>query len=169
MTLRPLLLSDEATVRGWLAVFLAQHQAWWSEGYGRAPQVNSAELVEREWQELQAAAASERRLVAVLEGPGPGGSGPIPLGIVQAGVRADRTLGFQIGVLQWIYLDPEARGRRLADELMRRALAWMDAQGVSGREVFVTVSNPAAVRLYRRHGFEVADHRMLAAASTHLP
>ena len=40
----------------------------------------------------------------------------------------------------------------------------MDAQNVSGREVFVTALNPAAVALYRRYGFEVADYRMLARA-----
>jgi ribosomal protein S18 acetylase RimI-like enzyme len=158
VTLRPLRADDEATVRVWLAAFLAQHQSWWAGGYGRAPVAELNELVEREWQEVQVAAGSGRSLVAVLE------EGGRPLGTVQAGVRADRTLGFQIGVLQWIYLDPEARGRGLADDLMRRALAWMDAQGVSGREVFVTALNPAAARLYRRHGFEVADYRMLAPA-----
>ena len=163
MTLRPLQADDEATLRVWLAAFLSQHQTWWAEGYGRVPAADLSELVEREWQELQVAATSEHRLVAVLEHVGQNGDRQA-LGIVQAGIRADRTLGFQIGVLQWIYLDPAARGRGLADDLMRRALAWMDTQGVSGHEVFVTALNPAAVRLYRRHGFEVADYRMLAAA-----
>ena len=126
------------------------------------------ELVERDWQELEQAAASPRSLVAVLEVGGLEMGGPEVgsqmAGIVRAGLRADRTMGFQIGVLQWIYLAPEARGRGGADELMRHALAWMDARNVSGREVFVTVLNPAAVALYRRHGFEVADYRMLARA-----
>ena len=161
MTFRPLHPGDETLVRGWLTSFLRQHQEWWAAGYGRPPAAPLAELAERDWQELeQAAQASAKqalqRLVAVLEVEAQA------VGIVQAGVRTDRTLGFQIGVLQWIYVSPEARGRGLADELMRHALGWMDAQRVSGREVFVTALNPAAMALYRRHGFEVADHRMLA-------
>lgn len=147
---------DEATVRGWLAVFLRQHQDWWAAGYGQPPLVALPELVERDWQELEQAAASPHSLVAVLE------VGGQAAGIVRAGIRADRTMGFQIGVLQWIYVVPELRGQGGADALMRHALAWMDTQNVSGREVFVTALNPAAVALYRRHGFEVADHRMLA-------
>ncbi len=158
MTLRPLKAADEARVRGWLAAFHQQHQEWWAAGYGQRPLADAAGLVEREWQELDLAAGSPHSLVAVIEADGRAA------GIVQAGVRADRTMGFQIGVLQWIYLEPAARSQGLADRLMRHALAWMDQQGVYGREVFVTALNPAAVRLYRRHGFEVADHRMLAPA-----
>ena len=156
MSVRPLHANDEATVRGWLAVFLRQHQDWWAAGYGQLPQAALPELVERDWQELEQAAASPSSLVGVLE------VGGQAAGIVQAGVRADRTMGFQIGVLQWIYVAPERRGQGLADQLMRHALAWMDTRNVSGHEVFVTALNPAAVALYRRHGFEVADHRMLA-------
>ncbi|WP_407570200.1 GNAT family N-acetyltransferase [Deinococcus altitudinis] len=158
MSFRQLEPRDEATVRGWLTVFLRQHQDWWAAGYDRSPAATLPELVERDWQELVQAAASPQRLVAVLD------VGGQAAGIVQAGVRADRSMGFQIGVLQWIYVAPEARGQGLADRLMRHALDWMDAQGVSGREVFVTALNPAAVRLYERHGFGVADYRMLARA-----
>ncbi|WP_407538417.1 GNAT family N-acetyltransferase [Deinococcus radiomollis] len=156
MSVRPLHANDEATVRGWLEVFLRQHQDWWAAGYGLPPAAFLPELVERDWQELEQAAASPSSLVGVLE------VGGQAAGIVQAGVRADRTMGFQIGVLQWIYVVPERRGQGLADQLMRHALAWMDTRNVSGHEVFVTALNPAAVALYRRHGFEVADHRMLA-------
>ncbi|MGY2893641.1 GNAT family N-acetyltransferase [Deinococcus sp. UYEF24] len=161
--IRPLDSRDETTVRGWLAVFLRQHQDWWAAGYGLAgygqpPLAALPELVERDWQELEQAAASAHSLVAVLE------LGGEAVGIVRAGVRADRTMGFQIGVLQWIYVAPEARGQGGADELMRHALAWMDTRNVAGREVFVTALNPAAVALYRRHCFEVADYRMLARA-----
>ena len=158
---RPLEPRDEATVRGWLAVFLRQHQDWWAAGYGQLPQAALPELVERDWQELEQAAASPHSLVAVFEAGGLEVGGQAA-GIVRAGIRADRTMGVQIGVLQWIYLAPEVRGQGGADDLMRHALAWMDTRNVSGREVFVTALNPAAVALYRRHGFEVADHRMLA-------
>ncbi|WP_424949725.1 N-acetyltransferase family protein [Deinococcus sp.] len=158
MTIRPLRADDEAVIRDWLRTFLRQHQAWWAAGYGEPPVAELAELVERDWQELEQAAASPQRLVAILEVENQA------VGIVQAGVRQDRTLGFQIGVLQWIYVSPEVRRQGMADKLMVCALAWMDAQGVQGREVFVTVRNPPAVALYRRHGFEVADYRMLARA-----
>jgi ribosomal protein S18 acetylase RimI-like enzyme len=158
VTLRSLAADDEVGVCGWLTDFYRQHQDWWATGYGQRPVADVAGLVGREWQELDLAANSPHSLVAVIEDDGRAA------GIVQAGIRADRTMGFRIGVLQWIYLDPAARGQGLADRLMRHALAWMDQQGVSGREVFVTALNPAAVRLYRRHGFEVADYRMLARA-----
>ena len=168
LLIRPLEARDETTVRGWLAVFLRQHQDWWAAGYGltgygQLPLAALPELVERDWQELEQAAASVHSLVALLEPGGlePGGQAA---GIVRAGVRADRTMGFQIGVLQWIYVAPEVRGQGGADKLMRCALAWMDTRNVAGREVFVTALNPAAVALYRRHGFEVADYRMLARA-----
>ena len=162
MSLRPLQTGDEEVVRGWLAAYLAEHQGWWAQGYGQVPTADLMELVQSDWHELQQASCSGRHLVAVLELEGSDGQAQAA-GIVRAGQRADRFQGFQIGVLQWIYVDPEARGRGLADELMRHALAWMDAQNVSGKEVFVTALNPAAVALYRRHGFEVADYRMLAS------
>jgi ribosomal protein S18 acetylase RimI-like enzyme len=143
-------------VRGWLAAYLAEHQGWWARGYGTAPTADLSELALRDWHELEQAGQSKTHLVAVLELDGRAA------GIVQAGQRADRFQGFQIGVLQWVYVAPEQRGKGNADELMAHALAWMDAQGLSGKEVFVTALNPAAVALYRRHGFEVTDYRMLA-------
>ena len=149
-------------IRRWLEAFLAEHQRWWAQGYGQVPTADLNELVERDWHELEQASHSGKHLVAVLELDEPDGQGQAA-GIVQAGQRADRFQGFQIGVLQWIYADPARRGQGVADGLMRHALAWMDAQQVSGKEVFVTALNPAAVALYRRHGFDVADYRMLAA------
>jgi ribosomal protein S18 acetylase RimI-like enzyme len=38
----------------------------------------------------------------------------------------------------------------------------MNEQGVEGRQVYVTIGNEAAVRLYQRHGYKAADYRMLA-------
>jgi ribosomal protein S18 acetylase RimI-like enzyme len=191
VNIRPLQAEDEPIIRAWLKVFLIQHLHWWGEGYGHESVSDLSLLVERDWQELKQASQSHKHLVGVLEMPGkevPGKEVPgkeVPgkdgagqaVGIVRVGLREDRSLGFQIGVLQWIYVDPAQRGRGLgghglrahglgghglADQLMVHALSWMDAQQVSGREVFVTALNPAAVALYRRHGFEVADYRMLA-------
>ncbi len=156
MSLRSLEPRDEARVRGWLEAHLSQHQAWWAAAYGREAAAPMSELLEREWHDLQEASQSPQRLVAVAEQNGQA------TGIVLAGVRADRTMGLQIGVLQWIFVAPEGRGQGNADALMTHALAWMDARDVKGREVFVTALNAAAVSLYRRHGFEVADYRMLA-------
>ena len=155
-SLRPLEARDEARVRGWLEAHLSQHRAWWAAGYGQEGVAPMAELLEREWHDLEEASQSPQRTVAVLEQDGQA------TGIVLAGTRADRTMGIQIGVLQWIFVAPEGRGRGHADALMTHALAWMDARGVAGREVFVTALNAAAVSLYRRHGFEVGDYRMLA-------
>lgn len=160
MSIRGLEARDEAQVRVWLEAHLRQHQAWWAAGYGREADASMSELVEREWHDLEEAARSAQRLVAVLEQDGQAA------GVVLAGVRADRTVGLKLGVLQWIFVAPESRGRGHADTLMAHALAWMDAQGVGGREVFVTALNPAAVALYRRHGFEVADYRMLGRAGS---
>ena len=159
MSIRPLQADDEPQVRQWLVAYLADHQRWWAQGYGRKATADLTELARSDWHELEQASHSDRHLVAVLE------RGGQAAGIVQAGQRADRFQGFQIGVLQWICVDPARRGQGVADELMRHALAWMDAQEVCGREVFVTALNPAAVALYRRHGFEVADYRMLAAGA----
>ena len=161
MSIRPLQTGDESQVWQWLAAYLAEHQGWWAQAYGREPSADLSELVEGDWHELEQSSHSNKHLVAVLELDGLDGRGQAA-GIVRAGLRADRFQGFQIGVLQWIYVDPARRGQGVADELMRHALAWMDVQQVSGKEVFVTALNPAAVALYRRHGFEVADYRMLA-------
>jgi len=163
VSIRPLQADDEGRVRQWLAAYLADHQRWWAQGYGREPSADLTELAQRDWHELEQASRSDRHLVAVLELEGSDGRGQAA-GIVRAGQRADHFQGFVIGVLQWIYVAPQGRGQGLADTLMAHALAWMDAQNVSGREVFVTALNPAAVALYRRHGFEVADYRMLARA-----
>ena len=157
LRLRSLLPSDRPAVAGWLAVYLAEHQAWWTRAYGQAPTSELSALVARDWQELEEAASDTGRLVAVAELDG------APLGIVQARTRPDRYMGFRVGVLDWIYVDAAARGRGVSGQLMTHALAWMDAQDVQGREVFVTAENTAAVALYRRHGFAVVDFRMLAS------
>ena len=156
---RPLLSSDRAAVEAWLGAYLAEHQAWWTRASGQAPVSELSALVARDWHDLEDAASDSARLVAVAELDG------VPLGIVQAKTRVDRYMGFRVGVLDWICVDTAARGRGVSGALMSHALAWMDAQDVRGREVFVTAENAAAVALYRRHGFTVVDFRMLAPVS----
>lgn len=49
-----------------------------------------------------------------------------------------------------------------AHQFLEAAHAWMAAQRVFGREVFVTAANAAATKLYERHGYRVVDLRMMA-------
>lgn len=153
--LRRLGADDAPTVQRWLRTYLGEHLAWWAEAYGRAPESSLDGLVRRDWDDLLEAGASDAAFVRVLEGAS-------PLGIVSARTQADRFMGFEVGVLSWIYVDEAARGRGAADALMEAAGAWMHGQGVEGRQVFVTIANPAAVRLYERHGYRTVDYRMLS-------
>ncbi len=100
--IRDLRAADEEAVRAWLRAHLSQHLAWWQDAYGHPPASSLDDLVEREWQDLRASAAGEG-FVAVL-------GYADPLGVVQAGVRPERDLGFPVGVLSWISVTPEARG-----------------------------------------------------------
>ncbi|GGQ93505.1 GNAT family N-acetyltransferase [Deinococcus ruber] len=159
VTLRALQSSDRPAVEAWLSAYLTDHLTWWTHAYGQAPVSDVAALVARDWQELSEAAAGGERLVVVAEQDGE------LLGIVRAGTRTDRYMGFRIGVLEWIYVGAAARGRGVSGHLMTHALAWMDTQDVQGREVFVTAENGAAVALYRRYGFRTVDFRMLAPRS----
>ncbi len=121
--------------------------------FGRAPESSLDELVEKNWHNLLEASLSGQFVQVVDE----------PLsGIVFAEKRQEPYMGFDIGVLSWIYVDPAARGQGVSRRLMEAAHAWMDEQGVRGRQVFVTATNEAAVKLYQRYGYSVVDYRMLA-------
>ena len=152
--LRPLRPDDAPTVQRWLTAYLGEHLAWWAEAYGRAPESSLDELVQRDWDDLVEAGASDTTFVRVLEDAS-------PLGIVSARTQSERFMGFEVGVLSWIYVDEAARGRGVADRLMDAAGAWMGERGVKGRQVYVTIGNAAAVRLYERHGYRTVDYRML--------
>lgn len=151
--MRALREEDAPTVQAWLRTYLAEHLAWWQQVYGASPESELSDLVKRDWQELIEADPTRQwvRVVGETE----------PRGLAFAEKRQDRYMGFEIGVLSWIYVDPGARGQGVSTALMAAANEWMTAQGVRGREVFVTVQNVAAVRLYERHGYQVFDHRML--------
>ena len=73
-------------------------------------------------------------------------------------------MGILVGVLSWLYVAEVARGTGVSSRLMDAADTWMSAQGVQGREVFVTSENVAAIGLYERFGYRVVDARMLGAA-----
>ncbi len=156
LTFRRLVASDEAAVRGWLEPYLVEHVGWWLEARGvdgdAATLVRERRLVDRDWDELVAAAATD--FVAVAE------RGGRPVGIVRAAVREDRHLHLDGGVLQWLAVDRSARGEGVATALVARAGAWFDARGVSS-EVFVTDANAAAVRAYETAGFRRVDARLV--------
>jgi ribosomal protein S18 acetylase RimI-like enzyme len=156
LTFRRLVDSDEAAVRGWLGEYLEQHVAWWLQARGLdddpAQLVRERRLVDRDWEELLVARAADFVVVAEVDGA--------PAGIVRAALREDRHLGTRSGVLQWLAVDADARGRGIATALVDRVTAWFDAHGVSG-EVFVTATNAAAVHAYERAGFQAVDTRMI--------
>lgn len=73
-----------------------------------------------------------------------------------------RYLGWPVGVLSWLCVEPARRGEGHASTLIEQARAWMDRRGARGREVFVTAANEGALAVYLRHGYRIVDHRMLA-------
>jgi ribosomal protein S18 acetylase RimI-like enzyme len=157
---------DAQPVADWLGVYISQHLQWWSESIGErwdhekiADHLAREDLVARDWQEIVKASTSERCCVRVLRD---GASGP-PLGIVWSELGRERMLRNKLGVLSWIYVDPQCRGRGYAGQLLDAATQWMVDQGVAARELFVTAANQAALGLYQSRGYRVVDHRMLGA------
>ena len=155
--LRPLEPTDETTVKAWLEPYLTQHLTWWTAAYGTTPRHSLETLVDREWDDLGNKSRTAEGFVCVAEDTG-------PLGVVYAALREDRYMGILVGVLSWLYVAEVARGTGVSSRLMDAADTWMSAQGVQGREVFVTSENVAAVGLYERFGYRVVDARMLGAA-----
>jgi ribosomal protein S18 acetylase RimI-like enzyme len=73
-----------------------------------------------------------------------------PVGMV-AIVRDDRDGGVAWLVGMWV--DPDARGSGVADELVAAALEWAEAERFAVVRLHVTEGNERAERLYVRHGF----------------
>jgi len=157
VNLRNLETSDETPVKGLLRPYLTQHVAWWTAAYGVAPRYSLQALVSREWDDLLAANRAPKGFVGV-------GEDTLALGVVSARLREDRYLGIPVGVLSWLYVAEEARGKGVSTRLMKAADGWMAAQGAEGREVFVTSENTPAVKLYEHFGYRVVDARMLGPA-----
>ncbi len=55
---------------------------------------------------------------------------------------------------------PRLRGQRVGDALLDAHLSTLRSLGVPGVQLSTTSENRAALRLYRRHGFEVAARRL---------
>ncbi|HYD98619.1 MAG TPA: GNAT family N-acetyltransferase [Alphaproteobacteria bacterium] len=74
--------------------------------------------------------------------------GDRPLAFLMAGAEGGEGIVFQMGVR------PEARGRGLAESLLRRALADFAAIGLARAVLEVATNNARAARLYARLGFQ---------------
>ena len=159
----------EATVRGWLEPYLAQHVHWWS-GFLEAPMspddalahVRWHGLVDEHWKELAEMAGQERAFVRCLR-PRLAADAPpaLPVGLVWAQEKRCEYLKTKVGNLTWLAVDPAHQGQGLGKYLMEAADAWMAKRQVAYREVFVTDTNPAAVACYASRGYEPFDTRML--------
>ena len=57
------------------------------------------------------------------------------------------------GEVDSIFVDPEYRGRGIADALMNRALEWLDRNGARTKSVLVVAGNEEAWTFYARFGF----------------
>lgn len=154
---------DRPAVFAWLRSFLRWHLHTWSRAAGLAwtedevdDHIDQGGLVERDWDELAAAAADPDQLVAVAREAGRA------VGVIHAGERTDRYLQRPRGVVHRIFVEPVSRGMGAGDLLLEASVTWMKQRGLGAVEVFVTADNAAAVKLYRRGGFEVVDHRMIA-------
>jgi ribosomal protein S18 acetylase RimI-like enzyme len=79
-------------------------------------------------------------LVAIADGQ--------PVGLVSGTAPADDSVE-----LISLWIAPSARGRGLADDLVRRVLAWARAQGIGWVLLSVKIANAPARALYRRSGF----------------
>lgn len=58
-----------------------------------------------------------------------------------------------VGEIESIFVENEFRGQAIGDELMHRALAWLDEQNVHTKVIEVAVGNERAYAFYARFGF----------------
>ena len=71
-----------------------------------------------------------------------------PIGYLISATTADG-----IGEIESIFVAAEFRGQGIANELMQRALNWLDFQGVHTKVIAVAVGNERAYAFYERFGF----------------
>jgi ribosomal protein S18 acetylase RimI-like enzyme len=71
-----------------------------------------------------------------------------PVGYIISGANADGT-----GEIESVYIEEGYRGMNIGDELMRRALFWLDEREVHTNVIDVAVGNEPAYKFYARYGF----------------
>ncbi|MGZ8686866.1 MAG: N-acetyltransferase family protein [Gaiellaceae bacterium] len=113
--------------------------------------VREPEATWRDW--VAGAAAGEEKTLLVAEEDGRW------LGVVGAFARVD-PLEVQL-ISMWI--DPAARGRGLAQKLIRAVAAWALGRGSSRVVLFVQEANTPAQALYEKAGFHRTGDRAPAA------
>jgi GNAT superfamily N-acetyltransferase len=75
----------------------------------------------------------------------------------QDGLAVARRRGERLGFLEVVYVEPEARRRGLAAELVREVAARLRKQGVEMLELEVLASNSEARAIYERWGFKPVE------------
>lgn len=58
-----------------------------------------------------------------------------------------------VGEVDSLYIDAEYRKFGIGDELMKRALAWMNESNVMSKVIVVAEGNEAVLNFYKKHGF----------------
>lgn len=87
-------------------------------------------------------------------------------GAVTVGSIDDTVLGFllaeertlvdgeeRVGVIRYIYTDPEARGVGVADQMFRHAVGKLRAEGIEAFDATVSPGHREAKNFYEAHGF----------------
>jgi hypothetical protein len=65
----------------------------------------------------------------------------------------------------WVYylaVEPDRRGRRLGEAMMRAAEAWVRARGMPKLQLMVRGDNAAVVRFYETIGYEIEDRTVMS-------
>jgi ribosomal protein S18 acetylase RimI-like enzyme len=159
--LTKLLPEDEPAIRRWTEDFLVDHLRWWSDATGLgwddaaiARHIATHGLAAKDAARLNEAASKwQSNLVVVARDEA-------PVGAIWAESRVDPFLAFQVGVIAWIYVDPEARGKGVGGVLVEAAKEWMRAMEIDLVQLSVVGANAAAVRMYEKAGLRAVDLRM---------
>jgi ribosomal protein S18 acetylase RimI-like enzyme len=117
----------------------------------------ASNLVEKHWDELWRRSRDDEHFVGVTR------LDERPLGLVWCAQRRHPYLDVPVGVLQWIFVAPWARGHGVASAMVESGKEWMRLRGLRSMEVSVLYDNESARRLYRRAGLTVGDVRMMGS------